>query len=132
MINMLVGTYSLKLKKGCIKIPFKMLSELDDKLYIGINDENIIYIISHRQFDEFSEHIDLSTFQPLLSRTIDESGNIEIPIDYFHHAYIEDECTIIGVQDHAELWNPTLWKQYQDDFEEHKDEYLNILNQFIL
>lgn len=129
---MLVGNYRIKLKNNKIKIPNKMLQELGNNIHIGINDENNIYIIDDRKLDEFSKHTDLLSFKILLSETIDESGSIYIPKDFLQHAYIEDECIIIGVCEHAELWNPMLWKKFTDDFEAHRDEYLKVLNQLVL
>lgn len=131
-MNMLVGTYNLKVKKRKVVIPSKMLSEFSDDVYIGINNEKIIYIINHDQLEEFSTRTDLTKFRFLLSVNINESGVIDIPIKFYEHAYIKDECIIIGVGDHAELWNPVLWKQFTDDFEAHKDEYLKNLNNLVL
>lgn len=113
-------------------IPSKMLSEFSDDVYIGINNEKIIYIINHDQLEEFSTRTDLTKFRFLLSVNINESGVIDIPIKFYEHAYIKDKCIIIGVGDHAELWNPVLWKQFTDDFEAHKDEYLKNLNNLVL
>ena len=132
MINMLIGNYRLNIKCSNLKIPRKILAEFNNSIYIGINGEHIIYIIDSMQLEEFSKHEDLLKFKSLLSTTIDEFGNLNIPINFLQHAYIDDNCIMIGVGDHAELWNPILWNQFEEDFELHKNEYLKVLDDIVL
>lgn len=132
MINMLVGNYRLNVEKNGIKIPHKILFEFSNSVYIGINDEHIIYIIDSKLIEDFCKHEDLTKFKALFSTTIDKFGNLDIPDDFLQQAYIDNNCIIIGVGDHAELWNPVLWNQFQEDFELHKHEYLKLLDNIIL
>lgn len=129
---MLVGNYRLNVEKNSIKIPHKILFEFSNSVYIGINDEHIIYIIDSRLIEDFSKHEDLTKFKVLFSTTIDKFGNLYIPVDFLQHAYIDKDCIMIEVGDHSELWNPVLWSQFEEDFELHRHEYLEVIDNIIL
>jgi MraZ protein len=45
---------------------------------------------------------------------LDGQSRIIIPRELIHFAGIENEVLIIGVLDHIEVWNPNVYKQYQD------------------
>jgi MraZ protein len=43
---------------------------------------------------------------------LDQQGRVRIPPDLAALARLEKECTLVGVQDHLELWAAEKWKSY--------------------
>jgi transcriptional regulator MraZ len=135
------GTYSYSVdNKGRINIPAKLRKyispEANDTFVVTRGFDQCLFIYPH---DEWSKQEDtirkLSPSNPqhrYIMRTLlqwatesqlDGQSRVTIPRELLHFASIESEVLIIGVLDHIEVWNPTVYKKYQ---EAQSDTYENV------
>lgn len=49
---------------------------------------------------------------------VDKQGRITVPVNLREFAAIEKEVVIVGVGDHAELWNPERYETQQQEVDE--------------
>jgi len=52
---------------------------------------------------------------------LDGQGRITVPARHLEFAGINREVSIIGVQDHVEIWDRAAWAEYQSRLEEEAD-----------
>ncbi len=52
---------------------------------------------------------------------LDGQGRIMLPARQLKHAHIEREVTILGVEDHLEIWDRVGWADYLARLEEEAD-----------
>ena len=49
--------------------------------------------------------------------SIDKQGRVNIPSSLSMYASLNKDCSIIGVDDHIEIWNTEIWNKYLSDNE---------------
>ena len=62
----------------------------------------------------------------------DKLGRINIPSVLRVEGKLEKECIIVGVGDHVEIWNESLWQDYYDMNKDNFDEISESLDGFDL
>ncbi|MBN1224354.1 MAG: hypothetical protein JXB23_13995 [Candidatus Aminicenantes bacterium] len=144
MGNLLIGSYTAKFdKSGRIKIPEKFRTAIETQygkeLFItSLTDESVqIYPLPEWQKLAGISNVGLLQFKPKLrkfllrvNRTgthyeIDSKGRVLISQTLRDKAKLEEEITIIGLNNHLEVWNTTLLNELieqnpltEEDFED--------------
>jgi MraZ protein len=106
--------------KGRIFIPAKLREELEEPFYITISDEKCLRVYGKGDWDIFVEKV---RALPYLSRKRmrpffysaskcepDTQGRILIPQNLREYASLSKNVSIIGCDDHAEIWDSDTWE----------------------
>ena len=122
---MLVGSYNHKLdSKGRTVLPAKFRGELGSSVVATIGIDRCIALYPVPRWEELLLKLkDLSSFKKktrdfrrvLLSmateQEIDGAGRILIP--QILRDYAETEITLIGAEDHMEIWDTAKWEEHR-------------------
>jgi MraZ protein len=60
-------------------------------------------------------------FANAVSEQLDGQGRVKLPLGLLEFAAISKDVTIIGVQDHVEIWDRATWAAYRKEMEEGAD-----------
>lgn len=124
---MLVGSYNHKLdSKGRTVLPAKFRSELGSTVVATIGIDRCITLYPIARWEELLLRLkDLSSFKKktrdfrrvLLSmateQDIDASGRILVPQLLRDYAGAVSEVTLIGAEDHVEIWDSAKWEAHR-------------------
>lgn len=116
------GTYLHNIdKKGRLFIPAKFREEMGEKMYVcrSINAKPCLSVYSESEFKKIEKKIDAmnakqkdalrSWIFPSVSDVVsDASGRIIITGDLREYAKLEKSISIIGLSNHAEIWDSEL------------------------
>jgi MraZ protein len=126
----LTGTYTRNLDdKNRVAIPKRLSEEFGagklDSLYISPGLDKSLSLYSPAGFDDFAKRfseqslhkLDVRTYVRLLySQTekvdLDAQGRIRIPDRLVQLAGLTRDVVLMGVHDHAELWDAKAWEAY--------------------
>lgn len=130
MINMFMGEYSHTIDdKGRIIMPSKFREGLNTEFVItrGMDCCLAIYPMESwniiiKNYQELPNTKDARSFMRFLisgatTLSIDKQGRINIPSVLASYAYLNKDCSIIGVDNHVEIWNTEIWNKYLADNE---------------
>ncbi|MBN1333122.1 MAG: division/cell wall cluster transcriptional repressor MraZ [Synergistales bacterium] len=123
---MLVGTYEHKLdSKGRVVLPARFRQELSSGVVCTIGIDKCISLYSMDKWERVLEKLQQLPFSKGRSRDlmrlmlssaselqIDNAGRILVPPFLRSHAGLEQDISLIGVNDHIELWNSENWNSY--------------------
>lgn len=124
---MLLGQFDYSLDaKGRVFIPSKLRDELGETFVIAKSMDPCIAIYSYDKWEAYISK--LSTLPQTRARAInrfflssaieassDTQGRVVIAQPLREYAQLEKEVTIIGVGDHAEIWNADKYREYMDE-----------------
>ncbi|MBQ9881277.1 MAG: division/cell wall cluster transcriptional repressor MraZ [Synergistes sp.] len=124
---MLVGSYNHKLDgKGRMVLPAKFRGELGSSVVATIGIDRCIALYPVSRWEELLLKLkDLSSFKKktrdfrrvLLSmaseQEIDGAGRILIPQILREYAGSVSEVTLIGAEDHLEIWDTARWEEHR-------------------
>jgi len=127
-IPMLVGTYEHRMdSKGRVVLPSKLREEIGEGAFATIGIDRCVSIYSAAEWEKVLERLGQLPFSKGKARDFsrllmasayeaqfDTSGRILIPPHLRNHASLKQEVTIIGVGDHIELWDTSIWKEYME------------------
>ena len=129
---MLLGTYSHSLDaKGRLIVPAKLRESLGDSFVITKSLDHCLAIYPSDGWEDFIEKIEtlpkisneparrLRRFYFGNSQTIevDKQGRVLIPGNLRDYAGLKKDVTLIGVNDHVEVWDDEAWQKYNDDID---------------
>lgn len=132
----LVGEYDFTLDaKNRIAIPARLRAAFAEGVYVTRGHERCLAAYAP---DEFQLYLDEQTLQasPLSSKRralqrfaaasavyqeLDRQGRVTLPGRHLEFAGISREVTVIGVQDHVEIWDRAAWADYLSQLEEEAD-----------
>jgi MraZ protein len=131
----LVGEYDFTLDaKNRIAIPARLRAAFADGVYVTRGYEHCLAAYAP---DEFERHLEEQTLQSSLSskqralqrfaaasavfQELDRQGRVTVPARHLEFAGITREVTVIGVQDHVEIWDRAAWTEYLSQLEEEAD-----------
>ncbi len=133
---MLVGDYDFTLDaKNRVAIPARLRFAFADGIYVTWGHEGCLSGFSPEGFQSYLERSS-NGISPLSSKgrdmqrfitanamfqTLDSQGRITLSAKSVGHAGIEREVTIIGVDDHIEIWDRSAWAEYLARLEEEAD-----------
>jgi MraZ protein len=133
---MLVGEYDFTLDaKNRVAVPARLRSAFADGIYVRPGHEHCLAGYSP---EGFQKHLDEQSagISPLSSKgrelqrfatagavyqPLDGQGRITLPVKQLRFASIERDVTILGVEDHIEIWNRAAWAEYLARLEEEAD-----------
>ena len=124
---MLVGSYNHKIDaKGRTVLPSRIRSELGNTVVATIGIDSCIALYPMDRWEELLLKLkDLSSFKKktrdfrrvLLSmateQDVDAAGRILLPSLLKEYASIEQEITLIGAEDHVEIWDTKRWEEHR-------------------
>ncbi len=113
--------------KSRLFLPVKMREELGDSVYLVKGLDNCISVMSvekwrsyelklKSQSDSRARAIQRVICSSAARCDVDAQGRIVLPQKLREYAGLENDATIVGVIDHAELWNPGRWSGYENEF----------------
>lgn len=123
---MLMGEYHHNLDdKNRLVIPTKFRNEIGEKFIITRGIEKSLYIYSKTEWEKLVSKLSTLPFTKKDARTFirslfsgaavcefDKSGRINITSPLVSYAGLTKECVIIGVNDHLEIWDEGLFKEF--------------------
>lgn len=131
---MYFGTYEHTLDdKGRLLIPRKIKENLgsESTLYIMQGFEGSIAVYDREAFEKLTKDVNSLNFYKKNSRdylrvalssvyelNIDKVGRIQIPTQVLNKFHIKKEVSIIGINDHFEIWDKEAFIAYQNEASE--------------
>jgi len=121
---MFSGTYTPKLDdKGRLFLPAKFRDDLKEGLVITRGQDRSLEVRTAADFEAFSARLRDSTdsrlrgynrmlFALLSEQTPDKQGRVSLTPELRDYAGLEKDCTVIGVRNKLEIWNPRHWADY--------------------
>jgi MraZ protein len=132
----LVGEYDFTLDaKNRIAVPARLRSAFAEGIYVTRGHERCLAGYAPGEFERYLEEQTLEA-SPLSSKRralqrfaaagaiyqeLDRQGRVTLPGRHLEYAGITREATIIGVQDHIEIWDRAAWAEYLSHLEEEAD-----------
>ncbi len=139
----LTGTYDRNLdEKLRIALPKRLRDEFGEleltSFYIAPGMDRSLAIYSPAGFEKLARRVSRNSGQPAKVRTftrlfysqaekvdLDTQGRIRIPERLAKLAGLERDVVLLGVHDHAEIWNVETWREYMSthgpDFDQISD-----------
>ena len=129
----LTGTYSRSLDdKHRLAIPKRLREEFSGKestcLFIAPGTDRSLFLYAPQAFEELAVRLTvkpssranvrnyLRTFYARAEKVeIDNQGRIRIPDRLADFAQLQREIVLLGVQDHAEIWDRKLWQAFLEE-----------------
>jgi len=136
-----MGTFSHSLDpKGRFIIPSKLREDLGDNFIITKNLDHCLGIYPEKEWEKFTESIEtLPKISSEVARRLrrfyfgnsvtletDKQGRVLIPNDLREYADLTKDITLVGVDDHIEVWDTKTWNIYNDSLD--MDELTNDLS----
>lgn len=126
---MFIGEYSHNLDaKGRLIVPSKFREELHASFILTRGLDGCLTIYSLDQWSKIFEEINKlpdtkkATRQYVRVLTsnaseciLDNQGRILIPANLAKAVNISKECTVVGANDHIEIWDTATWNAYFDE-----------------
>lgn len=117
--------------KDRLTIPARFRAPLSDGVVLMKWLDPCVAVFTPEGFGAFSERF-LATLNPFSERArrmkrffhansfdeeLDSAGRVRLPRALVEYASLQGPCTVIGVSDHLELWNPERLAAHADDTE---------------
>ncbi|MEA3399285.1 MAG: division/cell wall cluster transcriptional repressor MraZ [Patescibacteria group bacterium] len=132
---MLIGEYTHTLdKKNRLSMPVKFRKEIGKKIVIAPWLDNCLALFTSKEWEKISNKLSESSmlqkdnrsfsrfmFGQAVTAELDASGRILIPENLKNRSKLGSKVSVIGVQNHAEIWNETAWREYKQKVEKEAD-----------
>jgi len=117
-------------EKGRLIIPSKLRYELGENFVLTRGLDNCLSIYPEdewnniiNKYKELPNTKDARNFMRFFlsgatTCELDKQGRINISIPLIKYAYLEKDCTIIGVNDHLEIWDSKRFLEFMDSNEQ--------------
>ncbi len=105
-------------------------------LFVGPGDDQSLVVYSPADFDKLAQRMDSSSatraevlkyerfFFPRAEKVeFDGQGRIRLPERLVAHAKLQREAMLLGVRDHAEIWDKALWMEFEQQHSARFDEF---------
>ena len=118
----MTGEYQHSLdSKGRLFIPAKLRDELGEVFFITISMDRCLCAYSGESWKNLTERVDAMPFvkqrkmRPLFAFAarceVDGQGRILLPQNLREYAGLEKAVTVVGCNNHAELWDSGKWAE---------------------
>lgn len=122
----MTGEYQHSLdNKGRLFIPAKLREELGEVFYITLSMERCLCAYSAENWQDFSDKVSAMPYvkqrrmRPLFAHAakceLDSQGRTIIPQNLRAYANLTKNVTVIGCNNHAELWDSDAWQHVYDE-----------------
>lgn len=105
--------------KGRLAIPARLRDELGSVFYVTLSMDRCLSAYSAENWQKFSDKVDAMPFvkqrkmRPLFAFAarceVDGQGRILLPQNLREYAGLEKSVTVVGCNNHAELWDSDSW-----------------------
>ena len=117
----MTGEYQHALdNKGRIFIPSRLRDELGQVVYITLSMDRCLSVYGMERWNQLREKVNAMPFvrqrkmRPLFAYAIrcelDAQGRVLLPQNLREWAGLEKNVTVVGCNNHAELWNSESWR----------------------
>ena len=121
----MTGEYQHSLdSKGRIFIPAKLRDELGEIFYMTVSMDRCLCVYSAESWQLFSDKVSAMPYvrqrrmRPLFAHAakceLDSQGRTIIPQNLRAYAGLVKNVTVVGCNNHAELWDSEAWKSVYD------------------
>ena len=121
----MTGEYQHSLdSKGRLFIPAKLRDELGEIFYMTVSMERCLCVYSAESWRSFSEKVGAMPYvkqrrmRPLFAHAakceLDSQGRTLVPQNLRAYAGLVKNVTVVGCNNHAELWDSETWKSVYD------------------
>ena len=110
--------------KGRLFIPAKLREELGEIFYMTVSMERCLCVYSAENWQSFSDKVSEMPYvkqrkmRPLFAHAarceLDAQGRVLIPQNLRDYAGLNKNVTVVGCNNHAELWDSDAWKSVYD------------------
>ena len=118
----MTGEYQHSLdNKGRLFIPAKLREELGEVFYITLSMDRCLCVYSAESWQSFSEKVGAMPYvkqrrmRPLFAHAakceLDSQGRKITPQQLRAYASLTKNVTVVGCNNHAELWDSDAWKE---------------------
>lgn len=132
---MLLGEFNHSIdEKGRLIIPAKLRDDLGENFVICNGLEGCLFVYSQEEWSKFVAELEtlprMSKDARIYKRyffgsasegTFDKQGRVLVPTPLRKSANLEKDVVLVGVQDHVEIWDKTLWEEQSMVSEEELD-----------
>lgn len=106
--------------KGRLSIPARLREELGNIFYLTLSMDKCLSIFSSENWQVFSDKVNSMSYvkqrkmRPFFAYAakceIDAQGRILIPQNLRDYAGLKKSVTVVGCNDHAEIWDTGAWE----------------------
>ena len=131
--------------KGRLIIPSKLREQCGSSVIVTRGFDGCLALYTQEGWDDYYQKLqmlpktkkDARNFVRIITSRaseceFDKLGRINIPSVLRVEGKLEKECIIVGVGDHVESWNESLWQDYYDMNKDNFDEISESLDGFDL
>ena len=107
--------------KGRLFIPARLREELGDVFYVTLSMDQCLSAYSGESWQNFSDKVNAMPYvkqrrmRPLFAYAakceLDAQGRILIPQNLRDYARLTKSVTVVGCNNHAELWDSAAWSE---------------------
>ena len=105
--------------------PTKLREKLGVSFIITIGLDHSLYAFSSESWEEFTQDLRSLTGEKSRAAKLfvinacevepDKQGRVLIPQNLREYAYLDHDVTILGVRNHAEVWDSKRFKEYHSE-----------------
>ena len=121
----MTGEYQHSLdSKGRLFIPAKLREELGEIFYMTVSMDRCLCVYSAESWQSFSDKVSAMPYvkqrrmRPLFAHAakceLDSQGRTIVPLNLRAYAGLVKNVTVVGCNNHAELWDSEAWKSVYD------------------
>ena len=116
--------------KGRVSMPAKFRSELGETFVISKGLDKCLFVYPEKEWHNLLEKLDGQSFTQSKERRmkrfllsgaavceIDKQGRVNVPQRLWDYAGVDKNAVIIGLSTRLEIWNETLWDEYQESLD---------------
>lgn len=132
---MLLGEFNHSIdEKGRLIIPARLRDDLGENFVICNGLEGCLFVYSQEEWSKFVAELEtlprMSKDARIYKRyffgsasegTFDKQGRVLVPTPLRKAANLEKDVVLVGVLDHVEIWDKTLWEEQSIVSEEELD-----------
>lgn len=106
--------------KGRLSIPARLREDLGDVFYLTLSMDKCLSVFSSESWQVFSDKVKAMPYvkqrkmRPFFAYAarceLDAQGRILVPQNLRDFAGLKKNVTVVGCNDHAELWDSESWK----------------------
>ena len=117
-------------EKGRLAVPARFRTQLDGGAFISKWIDGCLAIFTRAEWDQLADKVgslpiadpnarnfSRFIFSSAFDFELDRQGRLVVPPGLRSWAGLEADAIVVGARDHAEVWSPARWAQYQAQIE---------------